>query len=281
MAHRMPKNAQEDTVSSDWPPEWITSYSDMTTLMMTFFIILSTMLALNIDVTWVAGKDYIDITEREIREDATIQLDKEQREILEKIRELKEEQMDELAKINDIQREGRRIQQMVKADDDLRGKVRVDVSRWKITVVPQAHFLFRSGSTSILPRARQFLDLLGQLAKNIPTAQIRISGHTDNRPINSPVYPSNWELSCGRATAVMRYLMDSQGIEPTRLSAIGYGEFHPIASNKTAEGRERNRRVEIEIIQRPPEETVSEPAPFFSDSASEAATGEEAAPAEI
>jgi len=110
--------------------------------------------------------------------------------------------------------------------------------------------MFDSGSAEIKP---EFLPILNKIAEElikIPN-EIRIEGHTDNRPINTPRYPSNWELSTARAASVARYLV-RKGIDPKRISIAGYGELKPIASNDTPEGRARNRRVEILILKRKP-----------------------------
>jgi len=76
--------------------------------------------------------------------------------------------------------------------------------------------------------------------------QIRIEGHTDDLPIHNSVFPSNWELSSARAISVLRYFIQ-KGIEPQRLAAVGYGEYHPLVPNTSPENRARNRRVEIYI----------------------------------
>jgi chemotaxis protein MotB len=78
---------------------------------------------------------------------------------------------------------------------------------------------------------------------------LRIDGHTDDRPISSSQFPSNWELSTARAVAVLKYLA-SRGIPPDRLAAAGFGEFRPIDTSGTDEGRRRNRRIEIKFDQR-------------------------------
>ncbi|HBM74997.1 MAG TPA: flagellar motor protein MotB, partial [Clostridiaceae bacterium] len=75
----------------------------------------------------------------------------------------------------------------------------------------------------------------------------RIEGHTDNRPINNEQFDSNWELSTSRAVNVLRRLLDISKIKPDKFSAVGYGEFHPIADNNTASGRAQNRRVDFII----------------------------------
>jgi chemotaxis protein MotB len=78
---------------------------------------------------------------------------------------------------------------------------------------------------------------------------VRVEGHTDDRPIKNSRWRSNWELSTGRAVAVL-VLLHEQGVDPTRLAAAGYGEFHPIGKNDSEEGRAKNRRVDIVIIPR-------------------------------
>jgi chemotaxis protein MotB len=77
---------------------------------------------------------------------------------------------------------------------------------------------------------------------------MRVEGHTDNVPINTSEFRSNWELSVRRATEVVRYLIEQHGFPPERISASGYAEYRPIASNDTAEDRAMNRRIEIIII---------------------------------
>ncbi len=230
----------------------MTTYSDMATLMMTFFIILSTMLALNIPITWIAGDRLIRITQRDRSIDDAIDvvLTREERELLDRIWDLREEQMRELAKIDDMRRMAKEVQQYI-IDANLSRFVRVDVSKWKLKIVPLAPFLFRPASADLRPGGKEFIDLLARVFLQSPGVEVRIGGHTDDIPINTPRYPSNWELSCARATSVMRYLIDEHGVEPAILSAIGYGPHQPAASNETAEGRAMNRRVEIEIVQRP------------------------------
>ena len=111
--------------------------------------------------------------------------------------------------------------------------------------------LFASGQATLEP---QGMPLLGEVAKllNVDRShQIVVEGHTDNVPIASSQYPSNWELSTARATTVVRYMI-SQGVDRQRLSASGYADLHPVASNATEQGRQLNRRVEIVILRNHP-----------------------------
>jgi len=109
--------------------------------------------------------------------------------------------------------------------------------------------LFDSGKAKIKPEVYSALDKVVKVLKeNVPNLNVGIEGHTDNRPIKFSGWKSNWELSTARALSVLHFLIDEKGIEPERVSAIGYGEYRPVASNDTKEGRHLNRRVEIVIL---------------------------------
>ena len=96
--------------------------------------------------------------------------------------------------------------------------------------------------------AKAIVGLEGQIPAGIPWV-LRVDGHTDDRPISSNQFPSNWELSTARAVAVVKYLA-SRGIPADRLAAAGFGEFRPIDTSGTDEGRRKNRRIEIKFDQR-------------------------------
>lgn len=125
-----------------------------------------------------------------------------------------------------------------------------------------ADVLFDSGKDKIKSEAFAILDKVYRvLQENVPQLNVGVEGHTDNIPIKVSRWKSNWELSTARALSVLHYLVDKKGISPERISAIGYGEYRPVASNETKEGRQMNRRVEIVIL--PPvtklKETKKEP----------------------
>jgi len=110
---------------------------------------------------------------------------------------------------------------------------------------------FNSGQAELLPGAS---DKIVRIAKVLtrPGLDIRIEGHSDNQPIHTTEFRSNWELSTARAMAVLRLLVDDSGFDPTRVSASGYGEYRPIADNATTEGRRMNRRVDLVVVQSRP-----------------------------
>ncbi len=116
-----------------------------------------------------------------------------------------------------------------------------------ITVV--GDLIFDSGKAKIRPEAVGLLDkVAGILKDNMRQFNVGIEGHTDNVPIQKSNWKSNWELSTARSLSVLHFLANEQGIAPERLSAIGYGEYRPVASNDTKSGRKQNRRVEIVIL---------------------------------
>jgi chemotaxis protein MotB len=108
--------------------------------------------------------------------------------------------------------------------------------------------LFDSGQADLKPIGLPLLNEVAQLLNLDQAHPILVEGHTDNQPISTAQFPSNWELSTARATTVVRYLI-SRGIKARRLSAAGYADLHPIATNSTPQGRQFNRRVEI-VLQR-------------------------------
>jgi chemotaxis protein MotB len=108
-------------------------------------------------------------------------------------------------------------------------------------------FFFHTGEAAIRPEVQPFLKALGQTLQGLDNP-IRIEGHTDNVPINTAQFPSNWELSTSRATTIIRYFLTNFTFDPQKLSAAGYGEYRPVAANDTPEGRDQNRRVDVVIL---------------------------------
>lgn len=115
-----------------------------------------------------------------------------------------------------------------------------------ITVV--GDLLFDSGKAKIRQEAHSLLDKVASVLKdNMADFNIGVEGYTDNQPIKHSGWKSNWELSTARALSVLHYMVSKEDISPDRLSAIGYGEYRPLSSNDTREGRQINRRVEIVV----------------------------------
>lgn len=116
-----------------------------------------------------------------------------------------------------------------------------------IHIALEDHVLFNSGKADINDRGLPILDKIIEGVKTSPY-NIRIEGHSDNTPIHTIRYPSNWELSMDRAIQVLKYFLKSGDILPSRLSAVGYGDIKPLVKNDSAENKRKNRRVEIVLV---------------------------------
>jgi chemotaxis protein MotB len=120
----------------------------------------------------------------------------------------------------------------------------------KLLRIPD-ELLFSSGSATINQGGKGMLGEVANIVDKYPEYDIRVEGHTDDKQILPEFqdrFRTNWELSTARATHVVRYMVNQQNVNPKRISAVGYGEFRPIATNETAEGRSQNRRVEIYFV---------------------------------
>jgi chemotaxis protein MotB len=110
-------------------------------------------------------------------------------------------------------------------------------------------YLFKPGSAALLPNSKANLDKIGaEIARKFILHNMRIEGHTDNQPMKSTLYPSNWELSSARSSTIIRYFIDRFAFMPSIFTAIGFADTRPIADNSTTSGRAKNRRVEILIL---------------------------------
>jgi chemotaxis protein MotB len=125
-------------------------------------------------------------------------------------------------------------------------ETKLNQSRLMITISDRA--LFPSGSAAVKPDARKLGTFIGGMLQKYPNYEIMVSGHTDNQPINNADFSSNWDLSTMRAVRFMDVLLLNPNLDPKRFSAVGYGEYKPVAGNDTEAGRAKNRRVEVSII---------------------------------
>jgi chemotaxis protein MotB len=125
--------------------------------------------------------------------------------------------------------------------------VKLEENERGITIHIMDQILFNSGSAKLEPKSYEVLSKLAELIRGLPN-DLRIEGHTDNVPIKSSEFPSNWHLSVARALSTSYYLMDKEKLPQEKLSVVGYSEYKPIASNESPEERSKNRRVDIIII---------------------------------
>ena len=152
------------------------------------------------------------------------------------------------------------IQRLTKTQEDLtkslkaeieRGDIKIKQVRDRLTINMVEKVLFNSGQALVKPAGLDVLKNVSDVLKNVNDKQIRIEGHTDNVPIGVKLrdkFPTNWELSTGRATNVVRYFIEQGGVNRENLEAVGYADTRPVADNETEEGRTANRRIEIALF---------------------------------
>lgn len=134
---------------------------------------------------------------------------------------------------------------------DMIDGIEVEQVREEISITLPGKKLFPPGSVELSKDGKEMLFKIASIIKEIEDRKIIIEGHTDNTQIAGSLrkeYPTNWDLSAKRAINVVKYLISEVGIDPKRLAAIAYGEYHPITPNATAEGRDRNRRIVIDVL---------------------------------
>ena len=139
--------------------------------------------------------------------------------------------------------------------------VKVNSTERGLSIQIADNTLFRSGTSSINPDMQEYLDLITGLVRNLPNL-IAVEGHTDNQPIHTAQYPSNWDLSTARANALIRYFTEHHHLRSDRFSSTGFAGTRPIHSNSTSEGQASNRRVEL-IVLRDTDAEASTSHPFL------------------
>lgn len=160
---------------------------------------------------------------------------------LERERAAKEEEIKRLARTQE------ELSRSLK-DEIAKGNITIQQVRDRLTINMIDRVLFDSGQAQIKPAGLKVLKQVGDILSKVTDKQIRIEGHTDNVPISTKLqdkFKTNWELSTARATTVVRYLIDQGGVDKQYLSAVGYADTHPVASNENETGRASNRRIEI------------------------------------
>ncbi len=183
----------------------------------------------------------------------TQQLMIEKTQLMDRLREVKGGAT-ELTEAMEVAKRTVQIQQQLIAslrDEVATGQIKIVQLASRVTIHVKDNILFDSGKASLKPSGVAVLEKIGKTLQKFRDRRIQVEGHTDSRPLGWELrdkYPTNWELSGARAAIVVRYLIDDVGIEATRLSAVGYASYQPVASNDSPEGQQENRRVEIAVL---------------------------------
>jgi len=224
-------------------PEWMCTFSDLVTLLMCFFVLLFAMSTTQQETY----KELVKSLRSALGAQAVPQSGTREGLTMHPVpseEPSENQQIDELGgmiekEMEDIVSEVRELVLFNK----LGGEVSVTKNEDGVVITMSDLLLFAEGGTTLSDKG---LDILKKVASVLSKLayHVKIKGHTDSSPISSTQYPSNWELSSARASTVVRHLVDN-GVPPFYISAEGYAQYHPVATNDTAAGRARNRRVEI------------------------------------
>ncbi len=218
---------------ADNTDRWLLTYADMITLLLAFFIVMYSM-------SRIDAKKFDEMAR------ALDGILKGGHSIVNRHPDNFDKTGHGLLKLGDL----KMIQQLIEQNFDSLGRkeeVQTEVTERGLVVHVVESALFKQASADLEPRAMEVLDLIWERIKDTPN-HIRIEGHTDDRPINTAQFPSNWELSSARATAVVRYFVGNYSVPPGKVSALGYGEYRPIRPNNTTENRAHNRRVDVVVL---------------------------------
>ncbi|GAA3410025.1 flagellar motor protein MotB [Paenibacillus hodogayensis] len=237
---------------------WLIPYADLLTLLLALFIILfassemdskkynSIMRSLNSAFT--GGSSFFDQPQVvPIMEDPASDLNKK----LEEAKQLSEKQGAEQEQIRKETAELQELKQKLDRyiqDNQLTTQLETKLTNDMLMITIRDNALYASGSANVKPEAQKLAVTISDMLTQYPQYQIEVSGHTDNVPIRNAEFETNWDLSAKRALNFMKILLQNDKITANRFRAIGYGEFQPIDSNDTADGRAKNRRVEVSIL---------------------------------
>jgi len=222
---------------------WLVSYADFITLMFAFFVVLFA--SSQVDkkkVARVAASFQSYISHGAVRQEGVVNQGPRATDTPDASSQaLKALSMAELAPVKDS------LEKELTAEI-AEGKISVSLEPRGLVLSLREAALFPAGRDSFTPEARPILGKLARSLANLPNQPVRLEGHTDNVPIQTSQFPSNWELSAARAMAVLDHLMREHQITPQRMAVAGYADFHPVASNASQEGRAQNRRVDIVVL---------------------------------
>jgi len=211
------------TEGEEGAPAWMATFADMVTLILVFFILMYAIASKNVQTfkSAIIGAEAKSIGVLEALNAVNVQ---------EHMKHL------QAAKSDDI------LSEMSEAAED--SDMDVETSDAKVVVRVPGASLFKPGEADLQLTARPVLDEVIRVVNKYPKYKIHIQGHTDDESISTERFPTNWELSAARATAVLRYFID-KGADPERMTATGYADTFPLARNDTVPGRAKNRRVEF------------------------------------
>ncbi len=233
----MLKRQRNDKDEQPGSPAWMTTFGDMMTLLLVFFVFLYSFSVMDLD----KFEGFISSLQSKLG-------------VLDGGRTISDETMTSRGSIGqDINPVRQRLTRVMGTmnqyveEEGLQEEVQMEMTKRGLVVRLSGQVLYELGRANIKPEGEKLLDKIAGSIKEIPN-NIMVEGHTDNWPIDNEEFPSNWELSTTRATNVIKFFIENHNLNPSRLSAAGYSEYRPLNPNNTPESRATNRRVEIVIL---------------------------------
>ncbi len=223
--------------SSGGSPAWMTTFGDMMTLLLVFFVLLYSFSVMDLE----KFKGFISALKNQLG-------------VLESGKTLSEENVINKGSMGErynstpenISKVMNEMSNYVR-ENGLEDKINMQITERGLVVRFSGEILYEIGKAVIKPEGEKILSEVVRNINNIPNS-VMVEGHTDDWPINNKKFPSNWELSTARAVNVIKYFIEQHDIAPQRLSAAGYSKFRPLYENDTSVHRAKNRRVEIVIL---------------------------------
>lgn len=233
------KKVQRDEPSGD---EWLATYSDCVTLLMTFFVLLYAMSSTDEAKMRAFSQAFRSVMAGEVG-DSILEYNLYNGDVPLIGGETPTDTVDGE---NIEESMYYQVSKFVK-EHELEAAVEIIETEQGVAIQVRESILFETSKSTLREDSKEVLSSIAELLSSIDNT-IVVEGHTDNRPISTAEFPSNWELSVDRAVNVVKYFVENTGIDPKRLSATGYGEHHPVVPNDTEENMAKNRRVNILII---------------------------------
>lgn len=247
-------------------PKWMVTYADLVTLILVFFILLFSMSQIDLVKFEAVAESFRNRmifdtfpstlemdnptenaeprTEDEGAEDTNNNMSESETEVIDTNEQTNSEVIENQDTLDELLAE---VQAFLN-ENNLQNMITANRTDQGVVLILQERVLFDSAEAEIKSTGEPFLDKVGLLLENIPN-NVRVEGHTDNRPISTLQYPSNWELSGARASSVIRNIIASSNLDKNRFMAVGYGDTRPVVENNSEENWSRNRRVEMVILE--------------------------------
>lgn len=225
---------------------WLIPYADILTLLLALFIVLFASSSIDEGKFTELKESFNSVLNGSSGLIEELNSGRAEREFREPVSESEIKNMEAIQEQNDLRKVKEIIDQMI-TDKGLVDSVRTELNADALKIVLTNEILFESGEASLRESSLTILRVIANVLENVPNS-VQVSGHTDDVPIQTAQFPSNWELSTARSISVLKYIIETNGdLDASRFSSAGYGEYKPLVPNDSFVNKAKNRRVELEV----------------------------------